>query len=398
MPPTLRSLGARAAPLALAGGFAYTVYTLNYKPIRNDEARPTVTAPPSLSRKGVFGTPPPFAAVAWGSNEYLTLSPDTATKHFRRPTPMTHLGSTPLRDMAIQEKYGAAIDARGDLWMWGAGYDPSGTVGRSLRGKKLRTLAAAPGKLFGLSKSGRLYVVSADRSFQDGEKQSRGYWKKLTTRDPLVDFVELQTTSKLQWGEKWVDLSVGRHHLLAVTNQGRTFSLPLSPSANTHRQLGTKQTFTVPDTPTEALATGPALPPDSDPRFSTQLTEIPALSGIKIAQVAAGDRSSFVRTTEGRVLGFGANDNGQIGLGNNMTVATIPTPVEIVLSKAYAAGTTVRCTSISAGSATTFFTVEQLKGEGTPLVDILSCGNGQSGALGTGMWSSASFAPARIKA
>jgi hypothetical protein len=32
------------------------------------------------------------------------------------------------------------------------------------------------------------------------------------------------------------------------------------------------------------------------------------------------------------------------------------------------------------------------------LVDILSCGNGQYGTLGSGMWSSACFAPSRIKA
>lgn len=395
MPPTLRSMGARAAPLALAGGFAYAVYTLNYKPVRNDEARPKVVVPRTLTAKSVFGTPPPFAAVAWGANDYLTLSPDNAAKQIRRPTAMTHLGSTPLRDMAIQEKYGAAVDARGDLWMWGVGYDPSGAVGRSLRGKKLCTIAAAPGKLFALSKKGRLFVVSADKSFQDFDKAPRGYWKKLTTRDPLVDFVEL--TPKLQWGEKWADVAVGRDHLLAVTNQGRTFSLPLTPSANTHRQLGTKQVFPTPDNAVEALATGPVLPPESDPRFATQMTEIPALSGIQIHQVAASDRSSFVRTHDGRVLGFGANDNGQIGLGSSATVATVPTPVEIVLSKAYPPGTDVKCTSVDAGSATTFFTVEHQRGDAPSLIDLLSCGNGQSGALGTGMWSSASFVPAKIK-
>lgn len=259
-------------------------------------------------------------------------------------------------------------------------------------------MAAGPAKLFGLSKDGRIYVVSADRAFQEGKAAPRGWWKKLTTRDPIVDFAELQTSEKFHWGEKWVGLAVGQHHLLAVTNKGRTFSLPLSPSANSHRQLGTKQVFPVPDTPAQALASGPALPPDSDPRFATTLTQIPALAGIKIDQVAASDRSSFVRTDEGRVLGFGANDFGQIGLGSNTTISTVPTPVEIVLAKAYPSGTTLKCTNISAGATTTMFTVERSVPDGPVLNDLLSCGNGQSGSLGTSMWSSACFIPTRVKA
>lgn len=250
-----------------------------------------------------------------------------------------------------------------------------------------------------LSKDGRLFVVSADRAFQDQGKAPRNWWKKLTTRDPLVDFVKLKAADGFHWGESWQQIAVGRHHLIAVTNKGRTFSLPLSNAANTHRQLGTKQVFAiVPDDAVEAIAKSPDLPPESDPRFATKLTEIPALSGIRIAQVAASDRSSFVRTPEGRVLGFGANDFGQIGLGTYSTVAIVPTPVEIQLSKAYPSGTTVKCTGVAAGAQSTLFTVERVDSKtGATLVDVLSCGNGQSGTLGNGLWSSAMFAPQKVK-
>jgi len=40
------------------------------------------------------------------------------------------------------------------------------------------------------------------------------------------------------------------------------------------------------------------------------LFEIPALSGIRISQIATGSRTSFVRTPDGRVLGWGANEFG----------------------------------------------------------------------------------------
>ena len=40
------------------------------------------------------------------------------------------------------------------------------------------------------------------------------------------------------------------------------------------------------------------------------LFEIPALNEIRIAQIATGSRTSFARTPDGRVLGWGANEFG----------------------------------------------------------------------------------------
>ncbi|TXT12899.1 hypothetical protein VHUM_01300 [Vanrija humicola] len=406
MSSAFRSLGARAVPLTTAVAVTFAAYTVHAHAgtkwaARADDTPYELVAnqPLRVPRVNFAGVPSTITPLVWGNNEFQTLLPDIDKRVLKGPTFATHLGATPLRDLMIQEKYGAAIDARGDLWMWGAGHDPSGSVNRSLRGKKLTTIAAGPGKVFVLSKDGRLFVVSADRAFQDRGKAPRNWWKKLTTRDPLVDFVQLKAAGGFNWGESWEQIAVGRHHLLAVTNKGRTFSLPLSNAANTHRQLGTKQVFEpVPDNAVKAIAESPDLPPESDPRFATQLTEIPALSGLRIAQVAASDRSSFVRTPDGRVLGFGANDFGQIGLGQYATVATVPTPVEIQLSKAYASGTAVTCTGVTAGAQSTLFTVERVDGKtGATLVDVLSCGNGQSGTLGNGLWSSAMFAPQKVK-
>ena len=77
----------------------------------------------------------PFTPLGWGSNRYLTLFPDSTLASVKKPRAMEWMGGTPLRDVALGEKYGAAVDARGDCWMWGKGYDMSGKVGRSLRGK-----------------------------------------------------------------------------------------------------------------------------------------------------------------------------------------------------------------------------------------------------------------------
>ena len=49
---------------------------------------------------------------------------------------------------------------------------------------------------------------------------------------------------------------------------------------------------------------------ESNVRWSDKLFEVPALRGVKVDRVAAGGRSSFVKTPDGRVLGWGANEYG----------------------------------------------------------------------------------------
>lgn len=49
---------------------------------------------------------------------------------------------------------------------------------------------------------------------------------------------------------------------------------------------------------------------DESIRFSDQLFEVPALRDVLADRIAAGSRSSFVKTKNGRVLGWGANEFG----------------------------------------------------------------------------------------
>lgn len=79
------------------------------------------------------------------------------------------------------------------------------------------------------------------------------------------------------------------------------------------------------------------------------------------------------------------------------SVEAVHSPVEVVLARAYSGGTSVRCLDVQAGGGTTFFVIERMDpGKGT-FVDLLACGNGLSGALGNGLWSSASGSPVRVK-
>jgi alpha-tubulin suppressor-like RCC1 family protein len=244
-----------------------------------------------------------------------------------------------------------------------------------------------------LSKSGNLYAMSSSRAAQASSKQYKqelSWWSSMFGTDPGVDFYELQVEGGLKRGEKWASVSAGLHHLLAVTTKGRTFSLPIDPLANSHRQLGVRQ---FPST-----ASSSTIDPASDPRAYPTMTEIPALSSVPIEAVTASAFSSFARTPTGRVLGWGANESGQIGLGPSGAIEIVTTPVEIVLARNYPGGTSMKCTNVVAAGALTMFVVERdVPGKEGTWVDLLACGNGMSGGLGNGLWSSACTSPVKVK-
>jgi hypothetical protein len=134
-----RTIRARTIPVATATALSvsiYAVYTTWQNPLlAEDLTQETVTSiSKSKSKFALPSTVSPYTPLGWGNNRNLTLSADPSG-NVKKPAPLTFIGATPLRDLVIAERYGACIDARGDCWMWGTGYDPSGQLGRSLKGK-----------------------------------------------------------------------------------------------------------------------------------------------------------------------------------------------------------------------------------------------------------------------
>ncbi|GEM09427.1 mitochondrial protein [Rhodotorula toruloides] len=133
--------------------------------------------------------------------------------------------------------------------------------------------------------------------------------------------------------------------------------------------------------------------------FCTTLHEIPSLRGVHVAQLVAGKRHSLARlggAMEGRVLGWGMNSYGQLGLGSSLSYPCIPAPTEIPLgrSPAYSGANrpiSCKCTKLAAGGNVSYFVVETEKG-----VDLLASGQGQYGGLGNGLWAHATN-PVRVK-
>jgi alpha-tubulin suppressor-like RCC1 family protein len=133
-------------------------------------------------------------------------------------------------------------------------------------------------------------------------------------------------------------MAAGNDHLLALSSNGRTYAHPINKKANEYGQLGFRKfdmsdpssyipntlltlalipkSFADPYAKASPLTRAPSsslsLPSenlsnvnDSTIRFCTSLFEIPVLRGVEVAQVAAGGRSSYIRTQSGRVLGWG---------------------------------------------------------------------------------------------
>ncbi|KAI0933928.1 hypothetical protein AcW1_005616 [Taiwanofungus camphoratus] len=388
--------------------------------------------------------------LVWGSNKTHVLSMDGhAPDSIRTPAAAAWLKNVALRDLALHERHAACVDARGDVYQWGDGFDnkagsSSGKPTLTLRAKNIVGIQVTPSRVFALSASGHIYTLSSSASQQTlpagtPTPSSSPWWGTgwLWGEEEEIDFTEIRPNEKLAWGEKFVSIAAGSDHLLALTSTGRTFAHPISLKANTHGQLGFRKF----DVPAPASSTYPHLPhghtrvpveltptaiadpyskaspavrplaslpesqdailfaslDDRDIRFSDKLFEVPALRGVEIDQIAAGGRSSFAKTTTGRVLGWGANEFGQIGLGSQVTLDTITVPTEVILWRSTPGDMRTTCLDIYAGGDLTFFKVQRSDGTAMPYIDVLSCGNGQYGGLGNALFSNAQSSPVRTR-
>ncbi|KAI0336350.1 RCC1/BLIP-II [Cubamyces sp. BRFM 1775] len=395
-----------------------------------------------------------LTTLVWGANKMHILE-DELPESIRAPTPSEWFDNVALRDLALHEHHAACVDARGDVYQWGDGFfgnEPGSSHGKprlTLRGKNITQLQVTRSRVFALSASGRIYVLSSRQSEQAlpagaQTPASTPWWGTgwLWGEEEEVDFAEITPNDKLKRGEKFVQISAGTDHMLALTSEGRTFAHPITLNANSHGQLGFRRCDVPapadlehldlphkhPRVPLELTPksiadpyakASPAIRPasstpknleafigkeaaaaelnDSNIRFSDKLFEIPALKGVKVDRIATGGRSSFVKTTDGKVLGWGANEFGQIGLGGNVTLEAITVPTEVILWRSTPATVRTKCVDIFAGGDLTMFEVERADGSGMPSIDVLTCGNGQYGGLGNALYSNAQSTPVRAK-
>ncbi|KAI6022723.1 regulator of chromosome condensation 1/beta-lactamase-inhibitor protein II [Pisolithus marmoratus] len=385
-------------------------------------------------------------AVVWGSNKSHTINPtEPKVNVIQYPTNVNWLENVALRDLALHERHAACVDARGDVYQWGDGFFPSVSTSEpetrrprpTLLGKNIVKVQVTESRVYALSASGKIYVFAANEEQQKpkgpSQHQKSSWWGfDWLWRDRAnIELVELFPREKLQWRERFTHIAAGRDHVLALSSAGRVFSHPVNKNANSHGQLGLRKVdlpvlsgfpddaslghMTVELSPKAVIdpyAKASQYPrirlfngsaetldtiDDKTINFCDSLFEIPALKGIKVSQIAAGSRSSYVNTDAGRVLTWGANEFGQLGLGSGIVLDAVAIPTEVILTRNLPIDVKSKCVGISTGGDLAFFVAERTGSDPSHHIDVLSCGNGQWGGLGANLYTTSQANPHRVK-
>ncbi|KAK8076169.1 Protein FMP25- mitochondrial [Apiospora phragmitis] len=326
---------------------------------------------------------------AWGSNEGRVAAPDSTESSIKTPRRIKYFDGQLLRDIKLDREFGAAITEKGDL--------PKPT----LKGKDLAKLAISRDRILALGKNGTIYSIPVSGSDQASTaKTESSSWTSFWSSPSSASYRKIEIPS-LGWGESVVDIASGLEHALFLTNKGRVFAAASSTSDYPSKgQLGI---------PGLTWTTRPQGPYDAP-------HEITTLKGFQITQVAAGDHHSLALEKAGRVFVFGDNTSGQLGFEAEREIPYVDGPIPLPFSKIYGGTSQVpRVTSIAAGGANSFFTVEATKvasqsGQsdqsaalaptrdlGRVTADTWAAGAGIYGSLGNGRWTHVTLGPTKIK-
>lgn len=372
----------------------------------------------SLENPGIY---------AWGSNAGRVVAPDSTDTFVKEPRRIGFFDGQILRDLRLDSEVGVAVTEGGDVLQWGVGYwGKAATATKTvlspvttLKGKDIVKVALSNDRVIALSANGAVYSLpiskedthpssgamiaasSGPSEPSPGPASSSWFWSTPADSAKGAPFVDSSfrtlTPSGLGWGERVVDIRGGQEHCLLLTSKGRVFSAVSSLSSfPTKGQLGV-----------------PGLNWQSRPRDRPLDTphEVTGLKDITATQIATGDYHSLVLARDGSLYSFGDNSTGQLCIPASPSFPATDAPVKVPVDKLYElpgeskaielAGRdakegrpVVRVTSIAAGGATSFFTVDvQEKGVGgrkkdgiLTSSDTWSCGSGIYGSLGTGKW------------
>lgn len=387
---------------------------------------------------------------AWGSNAGRVVAPDSAEANIREPRRIKFFDGQVLRDLKLDQDIGVAVTEQGDVVQWGIGFwgqdaVPSAPIWAklvkdskaakaapptvslepavTLKGKNIVKVALSNDRVIALGANGTVYSIpqsmkdlKLEPSSLKSSSSSSWLWSSAPATDLTASGIRtVMTPTGLGWGERVVDVRSGQEHCLMMTSKGRVFSAVSSFSSFPARgQLG------VPGLTWKTRSKDKPL----DAAY-----EVPGLKGVTAAQIATGDYHSLVLAKHHAAAGadstglysFGDNSTGQLCVPASPSAQYSANPIEVPVHKLYepvSDGTplgnnnvalqrqdrpTTVVTSIAAGGATSFFTIDViprgLTQASKTLADTWSCGSGIYGTLGTGKWVHISTAgPSRIRA
>lgn len=331
----------------------------------------------------------------WGSNTGKVSAPGSNDVYVKSPRRIPYFDNVLLRDIKLDRNFGAAVLENGDLVQWGTGYsEDTNKPTVTLKGKDLKEIAISQDRVIGLSKGGAIYSISVSQKDQiEGTKPSETSWIPFWSGKSNVSYRTLRPEN-LSYREKVTSIAGGLEHVLLLTSSGRVFSAASGTESFPSRgQLG------VPGVTWTTRPSG---------RYD-MCHEISTLRGFDITSIATGDYHSIVLDREGRVFSFGDNSSGQLGFDYSAESPHIDAPSLLPIAKLYkGTGQTPKVTSISAGGANSFFTVDatrvaspgenqaDIRSLGRVVADTWASGRGLVGSLGNGRWTHMQGTPTKI--
>ncbi|KAJ5594801.1 uncharacterized protein N7459_001009 [Penicillium hispanicum] len=332
----------------------------------------------------------------WGSNEYRVVDPGSKDIDIKIPRRFRYFDGQVLRDFKIDEKSGAAITENGDLVQWGKGFSETEfKPNKTLTGKNLLSLALSENRIIALASDGNVYSLPISKQDQaTGPKAREGSWVPFWAGQSQLSYRVLKPSLKL--GERITSIKGGQEHVVMLTSSGRVFTAAASTeSYPSLGQLGV---------PGLTWSTRPKGPVDA-------CHEVMTLKGSKVTQIASGDYHSLALTKDGHLFAWGDNSFGQLGVEFEPETPLKDTPFALSLKPIYRLKMySPKVTSIAAGGASSFFTVDAKRilgpGEeasnvrdlGLVSADTWSCGRGIWGTLGNGRWIHIQDSPTKVKA
>ncbi|KCV72418.1 hypothetical protein, variant [Fonticula alba] len=313
---------------------------------------------------------------------HIPMSPSSVPSNMNACLPLSRGAAAP-----------AAVNARGDVYQWGVDSPAPVLTLRGLDAVQVETAGQAPLSV-ALTRQGSIVVLSpidappadhtATLTIANTGLASYLYPTKTITAEGVSHVLVCPEEPTIKFSK----ISVGDHHLLAVSTCGRLFSCPLTEKANAFGQLGLG---TMGDVPTEDLF------------ILRPVIGLPASHGV--ADVATGAGHSLAACDSGLVYAFGDNRMQQLTLGHirmkSRSLTSFPEPTlcrglpllasDQWVSRTLAAGgkpdpeqpaLPQQVVRLAAGGDTSAFVV--IDRDPTPRYNVLVSGFGQFGQLGSG--------------
>jgi alpha-tubulin suppressor-like RCC1 family protein len=312
--------------------------------------------------------------VLWGSNAESVVDPENPGVSSRKtPRRLSAFDDISFKCVQLHKTYAAAVDSKGDLFVWGSAFFGKGQKHVPVRiasGLNIEKVALSDRFLTVLKSSGEVL------SFEVKEGASADNVTKVALKVPQKNYFDY---------EKATDIVAGKDHFLILSSKGSVYSA----GSNSKGQLGSGEKVKQNDSTSQ-----------SSPIADLKLNLVGGIAG-EVVEIASGDNHCLARTSDGRVYGWGSNESGELGEGvySNDVPLFFNAPIE--LRKIWSVPKSVEVSSVGAdGKITGIYAAGKnsyFVKEDASTIEVLAAGYGLNGQTGNGSPIHVASEPVRIR-